>query len=318
MALASYERFDYSTRPNKRTQRKMIFDALARYIALFPKVRFRYVGFGSMWFTDFLYAHRRLGLQSLISIEAPDGFRRAAFNRPFKCVKMLKGYSSTVLPSLGWRRPTIVWLDYDHTPESESLQDLSYLAGEMAADSVLMVTYDAAPPWNENATVDERAEAIRKVFKDAAPPQLRRPGKSKRNATHRSSYAQTLTAVLWSFLKNELVRNGRARVDDLSWFPLFSFFYKDGAPMITIAAALLNPSGHRTFEEVTPLSQLPYAQGERLFPIAIPPLTPKERAELDRRLPSRVVKLPFPLAEEQIESYQRLYRYYPLLAEVDL
>ena len=43
-----------------------------------------------------------------------------------------------------------------------------------------------------------------------------------------------------------------------------------------------------------------------------------ERAELDRRLPSKVVKLPFPLAEEQIESYQRLYRYYPLLAEVDL
>ena len=113
--MASYEKFDYSTRPNKRTQRKMIFDALARYIALFPKVRFRYVGFGSMWVTDFLYAHRRLGLQSLISIEAPEGFRRAAFNRPFKCVKLLKGYASTVLPSLGWRRPAIVWLDYEYT-----------------------------------------------------------------------------------------------------------------------------------------------------------------------------------------------------------
>jgi hypothetical protein len=81
--MASYEKFDYSIRPNKRTQRKMIFDALARYIAVFPRARFRYVGFGSMWFTDFLYAHRRLGLNSLTSIEKPDGFRRAAFNRPF-------------------------------------------------------------------------------------------------------------------------------------------------------------------------------------------------------------------------------------------
>ena len=316
--MASYERFDYSTRPNKRTQRKMIFDALARYIALFPKMSFRYVGLGSMWFTDFLYAHRRLGLQSLTSIEKPEGFRRAAFNKPFKCVRMVKGYASEVLPSLRWRRPAIVWLDYDYTPESESLQDLSYLAGEMASGSVLMVTYDATPPWNEKATVDERTEAIRKVFKDAATPDLRGLGKGKRNIPHRRDYAQTLKKLLWSFLKNELVRNGRAGADELSWVPLFSFFYKDGAPMITIAAALLNSSDHATLEEGNLFEQLPYAQGETLFSIAIPPLTPKERAELDRRLPSKVVKLPFPLAEEQIESYQRLYRYYPLLAEVDL
>ncbi|OFW05873.1 MAG: hypothetical protein A3H96_15730 [Acidobacteria bacterium RIFCSPLOWO2_02_FULL_67_36] len=316
--MASYEKFDYSTRPNKRTQRKMIFDALARYIAVFPRRRFGYVGFGSMWFADFLYAHRRLGLQSLTSIETPEGFRRAAFNRPFKCVRMVEGYSSTVLPSLNWRRPAIVWLDYDYKPESESLQDLSYLAGEIASGSVLMVTYDADPPWNEDATPDERAEVIRRVFKDAAPPQLRRSRRRKSKVPHRSSYAPTLTALLWSFLENELVRNGRAGADDLAWLPLFSFFYKDGAPMITIAAALLNSRERAIFEEGNPFKGLLYALGERLFSIAIPPLTLRERAELDRRLPSRTVKLPFPLAEEQLESYRSLYRYYPLLAEVDL
>ncbi len=316
--MASYEKFDYSIRPNKRTQRKMIFDALARYISVFPKARFGYVGFGSIWFTDFLYAHRRLGLQALTSIETPEGFRRAAFNRPFKCVRMVEGYSSTVLPSLSWRRPAIVWLDYDYAPESESLQDLSYLAGEMISGSVLMVTYDAEPPWKEKATADERAEAIRRVFKDAAPPKLRRPRKSKFDIPHRSSYAPTLTALLWSFLKNELVRNGRAGADDLAWSPLFSFFYKDGAPMITVGAALLNSRDRAAFRESDLLKQLPYAQGEALFPIAIPPLTPRERSELDRRLPSRTVNLPFPLDQEQIDSYRTLYRYYPLLAEVDL
>src|SRR5207253_1984388 len=117
----------------------------------------------------------------LTSIETPEGFRRAAFNRPFKCVRMVEGNSSTVLPRLRWRRPAIVWLDYDYGPESESLQDLSYLAGEMASGSVLMVTYDAEPPWNETATADERAEAIRKVFKDAAPPKLRKTGRRKRD-----------------------------------------------------------------------------------------------------------------------------------------
>ena len=317
MAKASYERFDYSTRPNKRTQRKMIFDVLAKYIGLFPRTNFRYVGLGSMWFTDFLYAHRRLGLQSLISIEGPDGYRRAAFNRPFKCVRMKKGDTSDVLPTLRWRRPAIVWLDYDRTPKKDSLQDLSYLASEMASGSVLMVTYDATPPWKEKATVNERSEAISKVFKDAAPPNLR--GRGRRSSLfHRSNYDRTLITLLWSFLKNELVRNGRAEANELSWFPLFSFSYRDGAPMVTVAAALLNSRDHAILEKSDLFEQFSYANGETPFSISIPPLTPKERAELDRRLPSAVVRLPFPLAKEQIESYQELYRYYPLLAEVDL
>jgi hypothetical protein len=316
--MASYEKFDYSTRPNKRTQRKMIFDALARYVAVFPATSFHYVGFGSMWFTDFLYAHRRLGLHYLTSIETPEGFRRAAFNRPFKCVRMVEGYSSTVLPTLNWRRPAIVWLDYDYGPESESLQDLSYLAGELPSRSVLMVTYDAEPPWKETATATQRAAAMRRVFKEAAPPQVYRTGRPRRETPHRSSYAPTLTALLWGLLKNELVRNGRAGADDLAWWPLFSFFYKDGAPMVTVGAALLNSRDRATVDAGKPFKRLPYAQGETLFSISVPPLTPKERAELDRRLPSRSVRLPFPLTDEQIESYRSLYRYYPLLAEVDL
>lgn len=315
--MASYEKFDYSIRPNKRTQRKMIFDALARYIGVFPNAQFRYVGFGSMWFSDFLYAHRRLGLRSLTSIESPQGYRRATFNRPFKCVRMVEGYSSTVLPNLSWRRPAIVWLDYDYKPESESLQDLAYLSGELTSKSVLMVTYDAAPPWSEGAPAAKRAEAIRKVFRDAVPSNLQRGG-AGRTSPHRSNFPQTLTALLWSFLKNELVRNGRAAADDLMWYPLFSFSYRDGAPMVTIAAALLNRRDRAAIENAAPLQQLEYAQGETVFSIAIPPLTPKERGELDRRLPSATVKLPFPLGEEQIDSYRRLYRYYPLLAEVDL
>jgi hypothetical protein len=212
----------------------------------------------------------------------------------------------------------IVWLDYDYGPESESLQDLSYLAGELPSRSVLMVTYDAEPPWKENATPAQRTGAIRKVFKDAVPPQVHRAGRRRRETPHRSSYAPMLATLLWELLKNELVRNGRAGADDVAWWPLFSFFYKDGAPMVTVAGALLNARERGLLEASKPFKQLSYAQGETLFSISIPPLTPKERAELDRRLPSSSVKLPFPLPDEQINSYRSLYRYYPLLAEVDL
>lgn len=315
--FASYERFDYSVRPNKRTQRKMVFDVLARYIATFPSTRFSYVGFGSMWFTDFLYAHRRLGLQQLISIETPEGFRRAAFNRPFKCVRMVEGYASTVLPRLQWGRPAIVWLDYDYAPEAESLQDLAFLTGEMSSQSVLIVTYDAEPPWEESASAVERTDATRRIFGDTAMP-LAGDTRGRRRAPHKSGYTALLTSMLWAFLKNETVRSGRGGSHGVAWLPLFSFSYKDGAPMVTIAGVLVNSGDRQALDEAKPLRSLAYAQGEQLFPIAVPPLTAKERTELDRRLPSRTVRLPFPLKQEQIEAYRDLYRYYPLLAEVDL
>lgn len=312
--MQSYEKFDYSLRPNKRTQRKMIFDALKRYSSAFSRTRFDYVGFGSMWFTDFLYAHRQLGIRSLTSIEHSEGYRRAVFNRPFKCVRVLEGDSSTVLPSLRWKRPAIVWLDYDYQPGHASLQDLSLLASELASGSVLMVTYDASPPWSDGASAEERSEVVRSVFRDAAPPQLR----GKQRFQQRSGWAPSLTAVLWTFLKNELVKNGRTGDERVAWQPLFSFYYKDGAPMITIAAALLNERDRNRFNDARPLGDLHYAQGERLFSIAIPPLTPKERASLDRLLPGKNVMSPFPLDQAQLESYQSLYRYYPLMAEVEL
>lgn len=317
--MESYEKFDYSLRPNKRTQRKMIFDALAHYVRAVPKTRYRYVGFGSMWFADFLYAHRRLGLRSLVSIERTEGYQRAKFNQPFKCVRVVEGDASEVLPTLSWRSPSIVWLDYDYSPDRGTLQDVAYLSGQMVSGSVLMVTYDARPPWREDATAEEREDTVRKVFGDAAPPPVRRGRPVKNKAmTHRSTYAPKLAELLWAYLKNIIVQNGRAESNGMAWMPLFTFFYQDKAPMLTVAAALLDSSDRDALVASEPFRELPYARGETIFPIAIPPLTPKERAELDRRLPSRTVALPFPLRQEQIEAYRSLYRYYPLFAEVDL
>lgn len=322
--MESYEKFNYALRPNKRTQRKMIFEALARYVSVFPKRRFGYVGFGSMWFSDFLYAHRRLGVKALISIERTEGYRRAVFNRPFKCVRVVEGNSSVVLPSLNWKNPSIVWLDYDYAPESESLQDIALLAAQLASGSVLMVTYDARPPWKGGDSAKTREAVLRGIFGDAvrSTPKKRRTGSNAKTSdpalTHQSEYAGTLVSLLWAHLKNLLVQSGRAASERLAWRPLFSFYYRDGAPMITIGAALVTPDDATRVGGGELSKHLTYLRGETLFPIAIPPLTQKERAELDRRLPSKNVNLPFPLAPEQIESYASLYRYYPLLAEVEL
>jgi hypothetical protein len=319
--MESYEKLNYAIRPNKRTQRKMVFEALARYQSAFPATDFRYVGFGSMWFSDFLYAHRRLGLTDLVSIERSTGYRRATFNRPFKCVKVVEGDSSAVLPSLKWIRPSIVWLDYDYAPEGESLQDLSFLGSKLVTSSVLIVTYEARPPWDDNASPGNRIEVLRSIFGDAFPVSLkaalnRTPKKS--GLTHQSEYPSTLVTLVWSFLKGLLVQNGRSEQDGLSWHPLFSFYYRDGAPMVTIGAALLTPEDAAKVRTLKLSRQLTYLKGEGICRIALPPLTHKERIELDRRLPDRKIRLPFPLTKEHLDSYARYYSFYHLMAEVEL
>ena len=54
--------------------------------------------------------------------------------------------------------------------------------------------------------------------------------------------------------------------------------------------------------------------------IAAPPLTPKEKAALDRLLPQSAPitekKLGFYLGEDQIEQYRKFYRQYPVFWEL--
>ena len=207
--MASYEEINYAIRPNKRTQRKMIFEALRRYVSIFPERTFRYVGFGSMWFSDFFYAHRSLGVNDLISIEREDGYKRALFNRPFKCIRVLAGDSTRILPRLRWVQPNIVWLDYDFLPEQESLMDLGYLATNLVSGSVLMTTFDARPPWKDGTKSKQRAAVLRRVFGSSVPANLSAAQLDPDN------YHTTLAGILWTHLKDTLVKSGRLRQDGL-------------------------------------------------------------------------------------------------------
>ncbi|HEY2774112.1 MAG TPA: O-methyltransferase [Candidatus Binatia bacterium] len=320
--MQSYEKINYAVRPNKRTQRKMIFEALSHVIGRFSSKKYGYVGFGSMWFSDFLYAHRRLRLTSLTSIERSEGYRRAVFNRPFRCVRVVEGDSSEVLPKLKWKNATIVWLDYDFQPELDSLGDVSFLAGNLVSGSVLMVTYDARPPWGQAAGSEEKTASLVKTFGEPARSVWRNRSKIAKRYGATSDIADLfpylLVHLLWMFCKDLLIQNGRAAAEGLACYPLFSFYYKDGAPMVTLGLALVDAKDRATLDSAPLQSEFHFLTGETLFPIAVPPLTPKERAALDLCLPSRTPRPSFPLDAEQIRAYANLYQYYPLLAEVDL
>lgn len=65
----SFRRIDYSLRPAKHAERRMMCDVFRR-LRPFGRVEdYMYVGFGSVWFSDFSLFHRALGIRDMLSIE---------------------------------------------------------------------------------------------------------------------------------------------------------------------------------------------------------------------------------------------------------
>src|SRR3954447_22525223 len=87
--MASYERINYGLRPAKTIERKMLADTFRRLTTFGSLSSYRYVGFGSTYFSDFIAFHRALNITNMISVEKDEeNAERFDFNVPFKCVKM--------------------------------------------------------------------------------------------------------------------------------------------------------------------------------------------------------------------------------------
>src|SRR5438309_550668 len=81
-------RIDYSIRPAKSVERKMLAEALSRLSKLERPDNYRYVGFGAIYFRDFSLFHKMLGIHDMKSIEHNRSEEtRFWSNRPFRCVE---------------------------------------------------------------------------------------------------------------------------------------------------------------------------------------------------------------------------------------
>jgi len=99
--MPSFDVVNYSLRPSKSVQRQVVFEGVRRLQSVLDWAGLVYVGFGSIWFTDYVMAHKLLGIDDMVSIESDEiGYRRAVFNSPYATVRVLQGLASEVLPTL--------------------------------------------------------------------------------------------------------------------------------------------------------------------------------------------------------------------------
>lgn len=312
--MGSFDVVNYSLRPSKSIQRQIVFDGVRSLQSHLDLNDLVYVGFGSIWFTDFVLAHKQLGIDDMFSIEADDiGYRRAVFNSPYATVRVLHGFSSTILPELYKNpsisgRPWMIWLDYDSECGEILRDDVRSVIENAPANSIILVTFNGHEMGYGEAA--DRPNRLRELFGDVVPDNL-----SKR-ACKRERMQETLADLALDFMKSvaaDLARPG-------GFIPAFRAIYKDNAPMVTVGGIL--PA--RGAAQIT--NQIVGCASWRCRPtksIVAPHLTIREAVTLQSQLPcvgglSRNVirNLGFDLDDQQIEAFESYYRQYPAFAQI--
>ena len=328
--LSSSRRINYSLRPAKQIERKMLCEAFRSLTTFSPLAEYQYIGMGALQFADFTMIHKELGITSLFSIEGDPDRDRFVFNKPFECVEMLFGLSTDVLRTrVDWTVPTIMWLDYDYRLVPSVLADVELFLRNAIAGSLLLVTVDAEEDQiysgGDPARSDAEAETEGSLDGMNQRPHAILTSDFPDSAALAGESDATLVgwniAVVYARLIFDAINQITAqelRPDGAKFEQLFHFEYLDTARMVTIGG-LLSPAD-RAQEVLTTWSTDTFSfvrtSGTAPYRIDLPRLTYREGQWLNQFLPTSNGQDPVPV--EDRERYATLYRWFPTFAEIDL
>ena len=276
----------------------MLVEALASLSDIMPVAEYQYVGFGALEFVDFDIIHRRLGISSMVSIEADEELvPRCEANRPFNGIQVLAGRLSTHISSLDWSKPMIAWLDYTKALNVDNIRELEQFARQMLPGSVLAVTLNATP-----GELKERRDALRDRVGEALVPT---------GTTDALLGDWGLAEAQRSIVADVLGRTLKARADGATWRQFLNVFYRDRQRMQLIAAIIGSATLDRTIDGCRLSDFEFYSASDKSIKIDVPYFTPKERRILNEQLPRsprRRLSLPGVRAAD-VKAYANVYRW---------
>lgn len=296
---------NYALRPAKCVERKIMCELLAKFSTETPIHDYRYIGFGSFYFSDFVLFHNQLNINKMISIEQSPNKSRYDFNKPYKCIEMAYGPASYVLSnqiSFSNDIKDIIWLDYDGNFTIEVLNDIHLLLDRVSSGSFIFASFNTSIPENGGA----RMPYLHANFHDYLSPKLEEKHISKK----------TIPSILFSIFdtavqKSMVARNVKEEID-LVAYPIFFVKYSDNAEMMTIGYYICRSD---SFDKSV-VETIPWRPQEDMpYSIDVPCFTKAEIREINRLLPGATAEeihaqLPY-LEEKDIRKYIGMYKYYP-------
>jgi hypothetical protein len=311
MTFMSY--VDYNLRPAKHIERVMLSQSLRRLAPFGSVERYRYVGFGALYYRDFRLFHRDLGITDMVSLEMDTNSQvRYEFNAPFSCVKTLFGPSVELLPTLPWNIQTILWLDYTDKLERDTLADVGFFSANCVPGSVLIVTVNV----QADRLIDgPRQLLVERLSEQNVPPEL--------NDQELTGWG--LSAVSRRIINNKVQetlaeRNGPlAPGRRMRFRQLFNFEYADEARMLTFGGIFFEED-QRAVAASCSFELLPFIRGEDSpYRIEVPKLTYKEIHHIQSQLPGDgrpIERKGVPV--EEVDRFRQVYRYFPVFTPTEI
>jgi hypothetical protein len=312
----SYRDIDYRIRPAKYAERVMIGDALQR-LKFGTIESYQYVGLGSVYFSDFVLFHRRLGIQKMVSIEREtQDAQRFLDNLPYSNIEMLWGSTTTELTKIDLSLRSIVWLDFEDPLNRAMLDDVRSVISRAVSGTAILVTTQCKPALqdsdNPRKIVELLAEQLGRERVDVSLSDNDLLGWGTA-AIYRRIVINDVRATLAQ-------RNGtRPPEQHIEFEQILNFHYKDGVQMQTIGGVLFD-RGQRPIFNQCAFSELEFFRpGESAFRIDVPKLTTRELRLLEAQLPlaEDAAISPGSMPVRDAEWFRKIYRYFPNFGVVE-
>lgn len=320
----SFEKINYSLRPAKSVERKMIMQFCSHLRPFDSIENYHYIGFGSIYYSDFILFHKNLNISKMSSIEFERNESEAKFNLPYKCIELHAGESNKKLPTLIKEdEKSIVWLDYDSPLSSKSLDDIQTFASKCTSGSKLLITVNANADKNDclHGNTEElykfRIEKLKERILDNKIPHISKPIELNQ---------KNLYVLYRRIIINEIVetitKRNKAVLDNekIICEQILHFTYEDGAKMQTLGFVFFNKSDEDKFNSCAFNTLETFRNDEDAYHINVPKLTSNEIKDLNKMLPSPNSPIQFDEIDnrefiEAANEYAKLYRYFPNFSE---
>jgi hypothetical protein len=308
----SFEKFNYLLRPSKQVERKLFIEALHKLSTeSFRIPEYTYLGFGSVYYADFILFHKYLYIDKMICVESASIPNRMRFNIPFEFIQLHMKQVAQVIPQLNRDEKYIVWLDYEKHLDRDILADTAGLLHVLVPGSVLIVTVDADPRLLNEREADEECrerqiQNLLTTFRDELGRYY--PGEIRRSVISRSGLPKFFAGILRSQFQEEL-----AKRPGIEFLQLFNFKYADGAQMLSLGGVVGDAEDGRRLMNSGVFELQFVTKGDEPIRISVPPLTVREKQWLEQKLKDslRTEDLAFELDQDLLDNFRAYYRHYP-------
>lgn len=304
----SGRQINYQTRPAKCVERKILCELLEKFNTPIPIHNYRYIGFGSFYFSDFVLFHNTLHMNNMISIEKSENKDRYLFNNPYKCISLLFcDAEEALLKTIDFSETStkdFIWLDYDANFQESMVRDIINASHRVNSGSFIFLTFNPSIPKDEE---ENRLPFLRANFEEYLPKI------SEKDITS-ESIPRIIYSIVDSAVQKAIYTRNIIESDPISAHSIFFIKYKDGAVMLTVGYYYANEKDWDLVKDH--LQEIPWTTTAGVpRSLTIPNLTRSEIRELNKCLPGDAAesihsRVPF-LSISDIEKYSEVYKYYP-------